>query len=153
MLVGKTPFQSASEYLTFQAILQHCDGSQPVEYPDTIPEAARELIAAFITPAAQDRLGAGGAGTDNDIATAVKSHRFFGDMSWKNLADRVPPYLPDPTTFPSPDQMRDGAYDDWLFEGEATPIIMQSHGGSTDSGDHVGAIGSSPTAGSSCIAV
>jgi 3-phosphoinositide dependent protein kinase-1 len=146
MLVGKTPFQSASEYLTFQAILQHCDSTEPVKYPDTIPTEARQLIAAFITPAAADRLGAGDFGSDNDIEHAVKTHAFFGDASWVNLADRVAPYLPDPSTFPSPDQMRDGAYDDWLFEGEATPIIMNSYG-SADSGDHSRAIGAAPSPG------
>ena len=140
MLVGKTPFQSPSEYLTFQAILQHCDNTQPVQYPDTIPALARDLIASFLLPNPTDRLGAGDKGSDNDIPNAVHSHAFFRDMPWENLAERIPPYLPDASTFPPPDQMRDGAYDDWLFEGEATPIIMHSYG-STESGEGVGAMG------------
>ena len=140
MLVGRTPFQSASEYLTFQAILQHCDSSQPLQYPDTISASARDLITSFLLPNPADRLGAGDKGSDNDIPNAVHSHAFFRDMPWENLAERIPPYVPDPSTFPPSDQMRDGAYDDWLFEGEATPIMMQSYG-STESGEVAGRVG------------
>ena len=30
--------------------------------------------------------------------------------------------MPNPANFPTTDNMQDGASDDWLFEGEATPI-------------------------------
>lgn len=39
--------------------------------------------------------------------------------------------MPNPATFPTTDNMQDGADDDWLFEGEATPI----GGGGHDSRD------------------
>jgi hypothetical protein len=35
--------------------------------------------------------------------------------------------VPNPATFPTTDQMQDGANDDWLFEGEATPIGGGGH--------------------------
>eukprot|EP00602_Paraphysomonas_sp_CaronLab_P002619 CAMPEP_0185019768 /NCGR_PEP_ID=MMETSP1103-20130426/2351_1 /TAXON_ID=36769 /ORGANISM="Paraphysomonas bandaiensis, Strain Caron Lab Isolate" /LENGTH=471 /DNA_ID=CAMNT_0027550241 /DNA_START=367 /DNA_END=1779 /DNA_ORIENTATION=+ len=127
MLVGRTPFHSPSEYLTFQAIIRHCEGEEPVQYPDTIHEESRELIEGFLLPAPGDRMGSGAAGTENDLSI-VKSHRFFSGIDWSGLKEKTPPYVPDPATFPSADNMQDGANDDWLFEGEATPILMRSYG-------------------------
>ena len=37
--------------------------------------------------------------------------------------------------------MQDGANDDWLLEGEATPILMNSYGSDSDLGRHGGGSG------------
>ena len=76
LLCGRTPFQSASEYLTFQRILHHCDGSEPLACPDTVPALARDLIGALLRPVPAERLGAGERGGEGDYA-ALKSHPFF----------------------------------------------------------------------------
>jgi len=120
LLCGRTPFQSASEYLTFQSILHHCDGSEPLTYPETIPDLAKDVIGALLQPVPSERLGAG-TGDENNFAT-LKSHPFFTGIPWGKLQDEEPPYVPNPANFPTTDNMQDGASDDWLFEGEATPI-------------------------------
>jgi 3-phosphoinositide dependent protein kinase-1 len=75
LLCGRTPFQSASEYLTFQAILHHCDGSEPLTYPETVPPLAQDLIGALLKAVPSERLGAGD-GDENNYA-ALKNHPFF----------------------------------------------------------------------------
>lgn len=51
-------------------------------------------------------------------------------IPWGKLQNEEPPYVPNPASFPTTDHMQDGANDDWLFEGEATPI---GEGGRQDS--------------------
>jgi serine/threonine protein kinase len=83
LLTGRTPFQSASEYLTFQCILHHCDGSEPLQYPETIPPLARDLIGALLQPVPSVRLGAGGGGNGS---AALKNHPFF---TVKNIEQNI----------------------------------------------------------------
>lgn len=85
LLCGRTPFQSASEYLTFQCILHHCDGSEPLKYPDTIPPLAQDLIGALLQPVPGERLGAGEDGQPGDFA-ALKRHPFFTVSSERAVA-------------------------------------------------------------------
>jgi 3-phosphoinositide dependent protein kinase-1 len=137
MLVGKTPFQTLSEYLTFQRILSHCDGTEPLEYPSSIAPAAQSLIASLLKPIPEERYGGGALGSGNEMEV-VKDHVFFSGVSWSTLLLERPPYIPDPSKFPSTDKMQDGANDDWLFEGEATPIMMNSsYGSDSDLGRHL----------------
>lgn len=75
LLCGRTPFQSPSEYLTFQSILHHCDGSEPLIYPETIPDLAKDVIGALLQPVPSERLGAG-VSDENNFVT-LKSHPFF----------------------------------------------------------------------------
>jgi serine/threonine protein kinase len=131
MLTGRTPFLGLSEYLTFQRILQHCDGTEPIEYPPTISDIARDLIQSFLRPVAAERIGAGASGTANDMIS-VKRHPFFEGIDFRTLLDQVPPYIPDASSFPSTDNMQNGASDDWMFEGEATPIMANSYGSDDD---------------------
>lgn len=120
LLTGRTPFHAPSEYLTFQAILHHCDGSEPLKFPDTVAPLAQDLISALLRPGPADRLGAGD-GANNGFE-ALKKHPFFTGIPWGALHEEEPPYIPNPKDFPTTDDMQDGANDDWLFEGEATPI-------------------------------
>ena len=75
LLTGRTPFHSASEYLTFQSILHHCDGSEPLQYPETVPPLAQDLIGAILRSEPSERLGAGDD-QENGYA-ALKGHPFF----------------------------------------------------------------------------
>jgi 3-phosphoinositide dependent protein kinase-1 len=137
MLVGSTPFQSPSEYLTFQRILTHCDGTEPLIYPSTIGPAAQTLISSLLKPDPSERLGGGNLGSGNEMEV-VKDHVFFSGVSWSTLLLERPPCVPDPAKFPSTEKMQDGANDDWLFEGEATPILMNSsYGSDSDLGRHI----------------
>ena len=59
LLSGRPPFQSGSEYLTFQTILNHCDGSEPLQYPPSVQGAARALVAGLLREDPRQRVGAG----------------------------------------------------------------------------------------------
>lgn len=65
MLTGTTPFKAASEYMTFQAIGEHCreksNGASTINFPSHIPPEARDLIWCLLRPRPKDRLGYGGA--------------------------------------------------------------------------------------------
>jgi hypothetical protein len=56
----------------------------------------------------------------------LKGHAFFASVSWGNLADCTAPYIPEKCKFPSCTNMRDGSTDEWLDDGEATPILPQA---------------------------
>lgn len=126
LLTGNSPFRAASEYLTFTVIQGHCDGSDPLKFPDTIGNDAVNIISLLLSPEPADRLGAGLPGTGTDAA-ALRGHSFFQSeehpILWGHLLEQAAPYLPDPSSFPSTMGMRDGADDEWLSDGEATPIV------------------------------
>ena len=52
----------------------------------------------------------------------LKAHPFFQGIDWARLPTSTAPFQPDPADLPDPEQMTDGAFDDWLFEGDATEI-------------------------------
>lgn len=128
MLVGCAPFHADSEFLTFQAIDSHIDGSKPLEQPASMGALAWDLICKLLTTSAKERIGAGDPDSGNG-GEALRSHEFFTGIPWTSLPDEVAPYLPDSSKFPNPDLLRDGAlpYDDWFLEGEATPLIQFAH--------------------------
>jgi 3-phosphoinositide dependent protein kinase-1 len=66
MLTGSLPFQGESDYLTFQEILGHCDGSKPLAFPPSFPPPAKDLVLALLVRPAGERLGAGEPGQPND---------------------------------------------------------------------------------------
>ncbi|GAB4821386.1 hypothetical protein N2152v2_008432 [Parachlorella kessleri] len=79
MLVGRAPFKSASEYLTFQKILE---GS--VSPPDQVSEEARDLILRLLVPEPSQRLGS------QDLAE-LRAHPFFAGVDWDNLRSQPAP--------------------------------------------------------------
>lgn len=124
MLSGKSPFQSGTEYLTFVAIQHHADGRKPLEYTSTMTEMEIDFIKCLLRGEDTERLGAGDEASGNGY-TALKSHAFFNSynsnsqlntIDWDQLNTIDPPYKPDASKFLSSDGMRDGAYDDWLYD-------------------------------------
>jgi 3-phosphoinositide dependent protein kinase-1 len=123
---GRSPFHGATEYLTFELIMGHCKNTKPLEFPESIQTVTEDLIMKLLKPEERERLGAGEEDGDNGYQ-ALKNHPFFDGVDWNNLQNCTPPYKPDPSKFPSTENMRDGAEDDWLLEGEATPITPYHH--------------------------
>lgn len=120
LFTGRSPFHGATEYLTFELIMGHCKNNKPLEYPESIPLIAQDLIQQMLKPNEEERLGSG----DDEVNgyPVLKRHPYFESIDWINLSEARPPYRPDPSKFPDPNNMRDGALDDWLLEGEPTPI-------------------------------
>lgn len=122
MFTGISPFRGATEYLTFELIMGHCRQTRPLDFPACVPVNAQYLIEQLLKNNEWERLGAGEDDEENSYA-ALKGHQFFEGLQWEGLVDCTAPYQPDPASFPKGDNnMRDGASDDWLLEGEATPI-------------------------------
>jgi 3-phosphoinositide dependent protein kinase-1 len=123
---GRSPFHGATEYLTFELIMGHCKNTKPIDFPESVPPLAQDLISKLLKPEDDERIGAGNENSENGYAK-LKLHPFFEGVDWESLATSTPPFTPDPSKFPNPDIMRDGAMDDWLLEGEATPITPYVH--------------------------
>lgn len=121
MLTGKSPFRAETEYLVFQAINNYLDGTAPLSYPPSVTESAKTLIESLLRKEPSTRLGAGEAGSGNSYAD-LKAHPFFEGIAWAELNRVTPPHIPDPANLPDPNEMSDGAFDDWMMEGDATPI-------------------------------
>jgi serine/threonine protein kinase len=60
MFVGETPFKKPTEYLTFQAIMAHCEAKEEVQKPKHVSEDAFDLIWCLLRPNVSQRLGGGG---------------------------------------------------------------------------------------------
>lgn len=129
MLSGIVPFRGASEYLTFQIIIDHYNGVKPLEFVSSIPTVASDIISKLLIKDSSKRLGA-------ENYAALKTHEFFESMVWgDDLFQFKSPYIPDPSTFPDSTNMRDGAAEDWNLEYEdceaisleVTPSILPSH--------------------------
>lgn len=121
MLSGRSPFHAMTEFLTFEMIMGHFRNEKPIEYPSTIPDAARDIIACLLQPLEQDRLGAGDNDSNNGYS-ALKSHIFFEGVDWDSLLSITPPYVPHEASLPSSSDMKDGAGTDWLLDSDPTPI-------------------------------
>lgn len=121
MLSGISPFRGGTEYLTFENIMGHCRGTQPLRFPKVIDAATQDIILKLLRTNDAERLGAG-EDIENNGYIALKQHIFFGDVQWDELANKTAPFQPDPTRFPTDKNMRDGADEDWLMEGDPTPI-------------------------------
>ena len=133
MLTGASPFRAETEYLTFEIIMKHCKGSSPLRYPPVIDASARDLIVRLLRPVDSDRLGAGSDVQLNGY-DALRAHSFFSGIEWGRLEYLTAPFIPDASTFPVSDNMRDGSTNDWLLEGEATPIMNKARFSAIGSG-------------------
>lgn len=122
MLSGISPFRGGTEYLTFENIMGHCRGTQPLRFPAVIDANTKDIILKLLITNDSDRIGAGSDASGNGYP-ALKAHPFFKGTAWGALDAQTPPFIPDASKFPNEKNMRDGATDDWLMEGDPTPII------------------------------
>jgi serine/threonine protein kinase len=77
LLTGKPPFKSADEQTTFAKILW-CD----LEFPSTMPEAAKSFCSQLIQLETERRLGAGEDGFER-----LRRHEFFTGIDFPTLRD------------------------------------------------------------------
>lgn len=85
LLSGKFPFRGASEYLTFQKIL-----NREFEFPENFPEVARDLVNALLQMNPEDRLGAGAGGFAD-----LKQHEFFKGIDFAHIHEQLAPAFED----------------------------------------------------------
>ncbi|XP_019192283.1 PREDICTED: 3-phosphoinositide-dependent protein kinase 2-like isoform X2 [Ipomoea nil] len=83
MLAGTSPFKDSSEWLIFQRIV-----ARDLRFPDYFSNEARDLVDRLLDMEPRRRPGAGPEGY-----SALKTHRFFEGIDWKNLRYRTPPKL------------------------------------------------------------
>eukprot|EP01038_Epipyxis_sp_PR26KG_P005426 gene5426-7516_t len=137
MITGRSPFREANEYLIFEAIKSHIEGTKPLEFPeifnnnDESYNSCRRIISELLVGEERNRLG---AGDDNSSISyeALKQHPFFHNIAWGDLQKLIAPYQPDAASFPSSEHLFDGASDEWLFEGDPTQIIEHPQRITTD---------------------
>jgi 3-phosphoinositide dependent protein kinase-1 len=123
MCVGRPPFHAETEYLIFQNINSHADGSCPLVYPSTVSESEKSLMEGLLVCNSCMRLGAGTCEEQRDMH-GLKQHSFFDGVDWENLHVMTAPFQPDPATFPSRDNMRDGNMEEWLLDDDdVSPLL------------------------------
>jgi 3-phosphoinositide dependent protein kinase-1 len=79
MVMGKTPFQAATEYLIFEKI-KNCE----LKIGKQVDSDTQDLIEKLIVFDYNKRFGAGRPGEWNDM-NALKSHPFFKGIEWDTL--------------------------------------------------------------------
>lgn len=121
MLVGETPFQAATEYLTFQRILQG-----DYSFPRDFHPAARGLVAALLTPRSDARIGLGTEGL-----AEVERHALFGGSraAFAELRRGAPPRRVERTSagaVPGPPSPSASLHSfDFASSAECTPEVGQ----------------------------
>ncbi|KAK7692547.1 hypothetical protein QCA50_004177 [Cerrena zonata] len=86
MIAGRFAFQGLSEYLTLEKIK-----SMQYSFPEGFDEEAKDLVEKLLMRDPTERLGAGEAGTPNDM-NALRAHPFFASITWATLwTDPAPP--------------------------------------------------------------
>jgi len=152
MLIGDSPFDADDDDDLFRQIL-----TLKLDYPKSLPVAARDVCQRFLTRDPAKRLG-----SDVRGAAGIKEHPFFAALDWEALNRREikPPFAPersddktaavnfdedftseDPTITP-PSMRVTREIDQTLFQGFsfATPSYMSTctdAGGTVDAGaDH-----------------
>lgn len=80
MIVGKPPFKAASEYLTFQKIIER--DFPPL--PDSLPDELNDLVEKLLSLDPMRRIGA------KDLEE-LKSHPFFAPINWDLIREQKAP--------------------------------------------------------------
>ncbi|XP_057869869.2 3-phosphoinositide-dependent protein kinase 2 isoform X2 [Cryptomeria japonica] len=104
MLSGISPFKDASEWLTFQRVMD-----RKFEFPDYFSSEARDLIDCLLDMDPCKRLGTGPNGY-----ASLKSHPFFKGIDWDNVRGMTAPIIAPPSTDNKEENAED---DDWLIGG------------------------------------
>eukprot|EP00624_Nannochloropsis_granulata_P003864 evm.model.NODE_29442_length_5635_cov_20.489618.2 len=95
LLTGVPPFLAPSEYLIFDLIMKHCNGSSPLSYPPSLPPSslARKMIEGMLARCPEERLGTrGGRKGGRDGWDEVKGHDFFRGFEWEDVFERPAPW-------------------------------------------------------------
>jgi len=113
MMVGRLPFYNRDHDRLFELILM-----DPVRFPRTISDDARDLLGSLLIKDPLARLGGG-----PEDAEAVKSHQFFAAINWTDLEKRrvTPPWKPQVTSD------TDTRYFDSEFTGESVELTPPDH--------------------------
>jgi 3-phosphoinositide dependent protein kinase-1 len=137
LLTGEPPFKGESDYLIFQAIMQHCSGVEPLAFPPPPPfpaqgqahththlhTHAQDLVAKLLVRRPEERLGATTTATAGGGYEALKAHVFFEGFGWEAVLAGPAPYLPEERMVEElmGEEMRDGRMEeeDWLSLEEA----------------------------------
>lgn len=82
-LTGVHIFTGDSDYLIFQKIL-----NRQIDFPESFPPAAKNLIQELLQLNPDDRLGAKAEGYKE-----LKAHPFFNGIDWNNLHNQLPPRI------------------------------------------------------------
>mmetsp|Transcript_27714 Transcript_27714/g.38543 ORF Transcript_27714/g.38543 Transcript_27714/m.38543 type:complete len:469 (+) Transcript_27714:521-1927(+) len=83
MLTGKPPFKGASEYLTFQLVME----ASP-DFPKNISPDAQDLIKKLLVVDPSKRI----------TIKEIKKHNLFASIDWENLMSSPAPSWREPTT-------------------------------------------------------
>lgn len=81
LVVGKRPWKKTSEFMLMNEI-QACE----IEYPDTMPADAKDLIQKLLTVNPLKRIGYGEASEGLDFA-ALKMHPFFNGLNFEDVKE------------------------------------------------------------------
>ncbi|TMW60360.1 hypothetical protein Poli38472_000402 [Pythium oligandrum] len=106
MLTGRLPFVAENDYLTFQLIISH--SNDQLDFPESIPEAARDLIEKLLVQEPAARLG---AAQDENGYAELRNHPFFAGIDWELLHEQTPPFSPPELELAEP--RLDGALEHW----------------------------------------
>lgn len=119
MFTGRAPFVGENDYLTFQVIVNH--SSDDFEFPESVPEVARDLIRKLLVQEPDERIGA----QQNEEGYAeLKNHPFFEGVEWDDIGDQAPPYNPPELVLPEP--KLDGASENWTVAEYFTDDFSES---------------------------
>jgi len=113
MMVGRLPFYNRDHDRLFELILM-----DPVKFPRSISDDARDLLSGLLVKDPLTRLGGG-----PEDAEAVKGHQFFASINWTDLEKRrvTPPWKPQVTS------ETDTRYFDSEFTGESVELTPPDH--------------------------
>jgi 3-phosphoinositide dependent protein kinase-1 len=90
MIIGRTPFKGASEYVTFQNILGgtyeplKMEGVATISGSASLGEAASDLVSRLLCHDPEERLGA-------HSIQDLKSHAFFSAINWECIRSKDAP--------------------------------------------------------------
>mmetsp|Transcript_4 Transcript_4/g.3 ORF Transcript_4/g.3 Transcript_4/m.3 type:complete len:419 (-) Transcript_4:36-1292(-) len=98
---GRPPFQAMNDYLIFELIKE-----SRVNYPDTMPFDAADLVSKLLVLNPKERLGAGNPGEVNDM-NALKNHPFIQGIDMERIFVTPIPYdnMPDKSKDSSDDEL------------------------------------------------
>lgn len=87
---GKSPFFAETEYLIFQNIKKHCDGSQKIHFDDIFDNSMQEFILGLLHSVPSQRLGIDHMSEIGE-SVSINSHPFFRDLCWETILHMNPP--------------------------------------------------------------